>query len=101
MYPALINWVSVPSISLSDHYPISFTRTTSKHSVKRQGHQTINYRCYKKFNEDDFLNELSNSLNTLFISQTDSNHTSNRKAMNRNWVNRKANPALKTKTGNK
>ena len=26
---------------------------------------------------------------------------SNRKAMNRNWSNQKANPALKTKTGNK
>ena len=26
---------------------------------------------------------------------------SNRKAMNRNWCNQKANPALKTKTGNK
>ena len=26
---------------------------------------------------------------------------SNRKAMNRHWLNQKANPALKTKTGNK
>ena len=26
---------------------------------------------------------------------------SNRKVMNRNWVNQKANPALKTKAGNK
>ena len=29
------------------------------------------------------------------------NVKSNRKAMNRNWSNQKANPALKTKTGNK
>ena len=28
-------------------------------------------------------------------------YESNRKAMNRNWSNQKANPALKTKTGNK
>ena len=28
-------------------------------------------------------------------------HISNRKAMNRNWSNQKANPALKTKAGNK
>ena len=28
-------------------------------------------------------------------------YKSNRKAMNRNWSNQKANPALKTKTGNK
>ena len=30
-----------------------------------------------------------------------SSFESNRKAMNRNWSNQKANPALKTKTGNK
>ena len=29
-----------------------------------------------------------------------STNKSNRKAMNRNWSNQKANPALKTKTGN-
>ena len=28
-------------------------------------------------------------------------YKSNRKAMNRNWINQKANPALKTKAGNK
>ena len=33
----------------------------------------IRYRCYKKFNEDDFLKELANSLNALSISQTESN----------------------------
>ena len=32
---------------------------------------------------------------------TQSNNKSNRKAMNRNWGNQNANPALKTKTGNK
>ena len=31
----------------------------------------------------------------------ESKFKSNRKAMNRNWSNQKANPALKTKTGNK
>ena len=30
-----------------------------------------------------------------------SGHKSNRKVMNRNWSNQKANPALKTKAGNK
>ena len=29
------------------------------------------------------------------------NNKSNRKTMNRNWSNQKANPALKTKVGNK
>ena len=65
--------ISVPYISLSDHYPIGFTRTTSKNTIKRHEYQTIRYRCYKKFNEDDFLKELANSLNALSISQTESN----------------------------
>ena len=33
--------------------------------------------------------------------QTETFDRSKRKAMNRNWSNQKANPALKTKTGNK
>ena len=32
--------------------------------------------------------------------KTDPNYESYRKALNRNWGNQKANPALKTKTGN-
>ena len=36
----------------------------------------------------------------LGLSRT-TKHESNRKAMNGNWSNQKANPALKTKTGNK
>ena len=32
---------------------------------------------------------------------TRGDNKSNRKAMNRNWSNQKANPVLKTKTGNK
>ena len=31
----------------------------------------------------------------------DKKHKSKRKAMNRNWYNQKANPALNTKAGNK
>ena len=40
------------------------------------------------------------SLRTEFVSKL-AVEKSNRKAMNRNWSNQKANPALKTKTGNK
>ena len=43
-------------------------------------------------------------LNTCFLFRLSSNHLntkSKRKAMNRNWCNQKANPALNTKAGNK
>ena len=43
--------------------------------------------------------------NGPLVTQIDAEHNeitkSNRKAMNRNWSNQKANPVLKTKTGNK
>ena len=37
----------------------------------------------------------------MYISDCPSQYKSNRKAMNRNWSNQMANPALKTKAGNK
>ena len=38
---------------------------------------------------------------TTLQNHKNSAYKSNRKAMKRNWSNQKANPALKTKTGNK
>ena len=39
--------------------------------------------------------------NRHILKNTRQIYKSNRKTMNRNWGNQKANPALKTKTGNK
>ena len=61
----------VPCIAISDHYPICFTRSTSKRIIKRQTHQTIQYRCFKKFSDDAFLNELSNALSSFQVNQAD------------------------------
>ena len=60
--------ISVPSIAISDHYPICFTRSTSKINFKRQSHKPIQYRYYKKFNEERFLTDLSGSLNSVNLS---------------------------------
>ena len=46
-------------------------------------------------------NDLPESLISSSELSDDSVSKSNRNAMNRNWGNQKANPALKTKTGNK
>ena len=66
--------ISVPSIAISDHYPICFTRSTSKINFKRQSHKSIQYRCYKKFNEERFLTDLFESLNSVNLSNSDSDH---------------------------
>ena len=62
----------VPCIAISDHYPIyCFTSSTSKRIIKRQTHQNIQYRCFNKFSDDAFLNELSNALSSFQVNQTD------------------------------
>ena len=63
----------VPKIAVSDHYPICFTRSTAKRQLKRHDHKSINYRCFRKFNENDFCNDLSIALNTLHTSNSDTN----------------------------
>lgn len=46
--------VHVPYYSISDHFPVCCTRITKHEIVKQGGHKTIQYRCFKKFNEAEF-----------------------------------------------
>ena len=64
--------IFVPSISVSDHYLIQFTRSTYKSQFKRHDHKTIQYRSFNSFNEERFLSDLSDAMTALEISQTDS-----------------------------
>ena len=70
----LITDISVPSIAISDHYLVCFTRSMSKINYKRQSHKSIQYRCYKKFNKERFLTDLSESLNSVNLSNSGSDH---------------------------
>ena len=63
----------VPKIALSDHYPMCLTCSTAKRQLKRHDHKSINYRCFKKFNENDFCNDLSLALNALHTTDADTN----------------------------
>ena len=49
--------VSVPSLGLSDHFPIFFTRKNNSHVPKSQ-HYSISYHSFKNFNEENFINDL-------------------------------------------
>ena len=66
---------SVSNINNFDYYNnlVYFTRTSSKSTLKRHTHKTIQCRCYKAFNEDNFLNELAHILSSFNISQSNSN----------------------------
>ena len=52
------------SISLSDHFPVCFTRKIN-HKVPKHKHITTIYRCFKKFNETSFISELTTDLDTF------------------------------------
>ena len=52
--------ISVPVLSVSDHYPVCITRKLAKSFDKRPVHKYIRYRDTKRFNETDFLNDLEN-----------------------------------------
>ena len=70
---AHITDISVPNIAVSDHYPVLFTRATTNVHFKRQEHISIQYRTFNQFDDDSFLDDLSEQMNTLVISQTDIN----------------------------
>ena len=70
--------VIVPCMAISDHYPICFTRSTAKRTIKRQSHQSIQYRCFKKFSDEAFLCELSDTLHHFRVSQIDCNQNVDR-----------------------
>ena len=65
--------ISVPYIVVSNHYPVLFTRATTNVHFKRQEHISIQYRTSNQFDDDSFLDDLSEQMNTLVISQTDIN----------------------------
>ena len=64
--------------------------------------RTLNSQKYRdEIPESDARPSLNSPEDQNMVLQDDIASKSNRKAMNRNWSNQKANPALKTKAGNK
>ena len=63
-------------------------------------HMKFGYDWSSGFGGEDFLNTVDDGQTTADAGAW-VYYKSNRKAMNRNWSNQKANPALKTKAGNK
>jgi len=52
-----ISYIDVPQIGLSDHFPVFLTRKTNV-SAPKLSHHSITYRSLKKFNEENFKNDL-------------------------------------------
>ena len=57
----------VSHYSISDHFPNCFTRTINS-KIKKSIHTTTSYRCFKNFNEEEFLSDLALGFNSFSLS---------------------------------
>ena len=67
--PETISDCFVPHYSISDHFPVCITRKINV-KVKKSSHTITTYRCFKRFNEEVFLSDLSNEFNNFALSQS-------------------------------
>ena len=58
----------VPYFSISDHFPVCFTRKINC-KISKPEHITTSYRCFKNFDEALFLTDLANDLDTFKVGQ--------------------------------
>ena len=68
--PDYISDCFVPKYSISDHFPICFTRKINS-KVKRSCDISTTYRCFKYLNEETFLADLSEDFSRYFVSESD------------------------------
>lgn len=68
--PENVSECFVPYYSLSDHFPVCFTRKVSC-KISKAEHTSTTYRCYKHFNEALFLSDLSADLESFTIHNSD------------------------------
>ena len=52
-----IDTISVSSLAISDHFPICFTYSSSS-KIKKNGHKSMKYRSFKKFDEEAYRIDL-------------------------------------------
>ena len=59
--PEYITESFVPHYAISDHFPVCFTRKVMS-KISKNKHITTTYRCYKTFDENLFLTNLTRGL---------------------------------------
>ena len=62
--PENISECYVPSYSISDHFPVCFSRKTNC-KISKNEHITTTYRSFKNFNETHFLQDLATDLGSF------------------------------------
>ena len=71
-HPENIKESFVSTYALSDHFPVCFTRKINC-KISKSDHITTSYRCFKSFNEDAFITDLTSDLNNFSASNSDIN----------------------------
>ena len=71
--PDTITECFVPAVALSDHYPVCFTRHTSKVETSKRNHSSIKYRSFKNFEDSKFLDQLHKKIENFKCTQTYTN----------------------------
>ena len=69
-HPENITECFISHFTISDHFPVCFTRKTNFKVIKND-HLTTSYRCFKKFDDILFLNDLQNDLNSFSANSSD------------------------------
>ena len=72
-HPDKITECFVPKIALSDHYPVCFTRQTSKLQTEKRNHNSIKYRSFMVFEISAFLEDLNTEIERFKCSKSDLN----------------------------
>ena len=65
-HPENISESFVSHYSISDHFPVCFSRKINN-KISKSDHITTSYRSFKTFNEDAFINDLSGDLNRFTV----------------------------------
>lgn len=60
----------IPHYSISDHFPVCFTRKINC-KISKSEHISTSYRCFKKFDETLFLTDLASDLDSLVVNESD------------------------------
>ena len=68
--PEYITEVNIPTIAMSDHFPVCVTRST-KNNLNKNTHITIEYRDYKHFDDTGYLSDLANAFNLDVLTEYD------------------------------
>ena len=71
--PDTITACFVPAVALSDHYPVCFTRHTSKVETSKRNHSSIKYRPFKNFENSKFFDQLHKKIENFKCTQTYTN----------------------------